>query len=183
MIDLDELERVARGATPGPWTVDIDIFVEVDGYQACISDPGVTMLAKLAIGVDLHWGATEEWTSADNEERDRRFEQAKQSHAMRDASFIAAANPTVVLDLIAMAREEALAKQEVSMQLGDALGELRLAQGDLEALTRTHDRSSREVAALRVVEMHVRELLRDEPRKSELLRDALVDLDNARALP
>lgn len=84
-IDLDELERLAKAATPGPW-------------EASSDEPGDVVI----------WGPREEWLAnignwaRQHEEidPDRAARQYVELRDAADAAFIAAANPQTVLALV-----------------------------------------------------------------------------------
>lgn len=78
-VDLDALAQLARAATPGPWKTDVDQFNEEDGRVVCITDDHIDLLATIGIG-DQQNPYDGQW--------------------MRDARYIAAASPDVVLALI-----------------------------------------------------------------------------------
>ncbi|MBX6335200.1 hypothetical protein ISD63_00975 [Pseudomonas aeruginosa] len=79
MTDHAELRRLAKAATPGPWT----LYVPED-YQGPDELPGYGV--ECAEGRAIVWGALEPETGC-------QFD--------RDAEFIAAANPQAILKLIA----------------------------------------------------------------------------------
>ncbi|MBW6333102.1 hypothetical protein KZ851_03045 [Pseudomonas aeruginosa] len=79
MTDHAELRRLAKAATPGPWT----LYVPED-YQGPEELPGYGV--ECAEGRAIVWGALEPETGC-------QFD--------RDAEFIAAANPQAILGLIA----------------------------------------------------------------------------------
>ncbi|MFU3458075.1 hypothetical protein ACM7KX_30010 [Pseudomonas aeruginosa] len=79
MSDHAELRRLAKAATPGPWT----LYVPED-YQGPEELPGYGV--ECAEGRAIVWGALEPETGC-------QFD--------RDAEFIAAANPQAILKLIA----------------------------------------------------------------------------------
>lgn len=73
-LNLDEIERVAREATPGPWTFHEDrygnAFNDADGNHVCFAAPCATENSELVI-------------------------------SPADAAFIAALHPAAVLELVA----------------------------------------------------------------------------------
>jgi hypothetical protein len=75
-VDLDELERLAREATPGTWTAGED-----GGMGVVLRESGVPV------------ANTGYWATDDSDDQDR-----------RNADFIAATNPQTVLALIARLR-------------------------------------------------------------------------------
>jgi len=89
-VDVTKLRALCEAATPGPWKHDLDMFDIDDGYEACVADDHVELLARIDTGVECHKGG-EKWTSADSAERDARCVHARSSQAMRDAALIAAA--------------------------------------------------------------------------------------------
>ena len=76
MIDLDELRRLALGATPGPWHFHQDDGTALDISEVCIPRPEEDVDLSIASLLDD-----------------------------RDGAFIAAANPQVILELIERLRE------------------------------------------------------------------------------
>ena len=86
MIDLDEIERLARAATPGPWEyrsakrpvdgqTDYGIGAQIDGRRYCIAEV---------------FGRVSEFITP---------------NAFATAAFIAALNPAAVLELVERVRE------------------------------------------------------------------------------
>ena len=96
--DLAALERHARGATQGQWSADLDMFSTEEGIVASICDEKVKMLVKIETGERV-LGA-DPWKDADSVRRDAAWARARASQEMRDAEYIAAASPGVVLALI-----------------------------------------------------------------------------------
>lgn len=80
MVDIDELERLALAATPGPWWQNPDA-----GNQVCLGDVN---------GIDICFvaGPGDDWSEANQ-------------------AFIAAANPAVILGLVAEVRRLRAAKE------------------------------------------------------------------------
>jgi hypothetical protein len=113
----EHYRSLLAAATPGPWTNDVDVFD--DEYTACVTDgtgPGFTMLVTIGTEIPIHesLGA---WTADDSAERERRYELARESQAVRDASLIASA-PTALAELLA---ENARLREMVreALALGD----------------------------------------------------------------
>jgi hypothetical protein len=94
MIDLDELERLARNATPGPWFAadwGNDFGDNLTTIEA--QEPEVLYAGQSSIWPD----GIQKLRIAETEEGERPIE---------DAAYIAAANPAVILELIRMVREK-----------------------------------------------------------------------------
>lgn len=83
-VDLDNLERLARAATPGPWRECSDLPC----YAIAAGDYRVVQTTNQ--NNYRHSGASGRWLGIENE---------------RNAAYIAAANPTTMLTLIARLRE------------------------------------------------------------------------------
>lgn len=83
-IDLDELERLAKAATPGPWHERT-----IDGSNWSIDDENDDQVCQMA-------------------QRGSFTHQIKTNHAERHANtaFVVAANPAVILELIRRVREK-----------------------------------------------------------------------------
>lgn len=92
MSDLDRLEKLAREATPGPWVVDSEREESDFGSYSVHGIKGV---------------APTRWYS-DSDMAHTALEPLEYP----DAEFIAAANPSVVLDLIAKLREVTESRNE-----------------------------------------------------------------------
>ena len=106
-LDLDRLEQLARGATPGPWSHDLDQFSDEDGPEACITDGTIAMLARIGTDVALPPRLPDHipFTAERRASLDAAWALAKESQAMRDAAFIAAASPDVVIALVQRVRK------------------------------------------------------------------------------
>ena len=112
MIDLEKLKKLARAATPGPWVTAHDTFM-CDG------------------GRDWYVKAGDEYiVSGDHADDDP------------DCRFVAAANPTAVLELIERleraeqergALQQTLASRSTCMGVGDGNGKL-FVYGDYESI-------------------------------------------------
>jgi len=90
VVDLDDLEAKARAATAAPWTT---VERREDASVAVLAPTGERIVASTSMFMSIH---------------ERR---------VRDAAFIAAANPAVVLDLITQLRAE----QERADEMADFL--------------------------------------------------------------
>ena len=103
MTNAQELEKLAKAATPGPWfQCGSPWFSDGSGVLAGSPDPHVGVLI-----VD-----TENWTGAREEAADGYAGQLADPDA--DAAFIAAANPAAILSLLSdlrAAREQAKAAE------------------------------------------------------------------------
>jgi hypothetical protein len=80
-VNLDELEKLARAATPGPWTSDV--WIETDGNG---------------------WRATGPHHEAEAHDHGSEPGSPDEQAAQADARFIAACDPTTVLALLAVAK-------------------------------------------------------------------------------
>jgi hypothetical protein len=80
-VDLDEIERLAKEATPGPWTSSIETDPETDKPGIIWADAGHHCIGDM--------------------------------YATDDADYIAAVNPSVVLELIAELREYRRREDEI----------------------------------------------------------------------
>lgn len=92
MINLDEIERLANAATPGPWDAECD-----DGEGEVVVNAGTarTMWSANGIGVRASsWRYTDRIMTRDD------LWDADFEHASADAEFIAATGPDVTLALI-----------------------------------------------------------------------------------
>ena len=101
MIDLDELEKLARAATPGPWTALPDkTYPDRDRCVGIVGPP--------------ERNAYDELEPVRLVETDSAFYPPR----MKDAAFIAAANPQVVLELISNQRLLAADRDGLYQQVG-----------------------------------------------------------------
>jgi hypothetical protein len=86
---LDEIEALAKAATPGPWQrllSDDSLFVEAQNDHACAN---VCRVTPVIPGSGLSW---------------RQRDMANPSRHEADAVFIAAANPATVLAMVEVIR-------------------------------------------------------------------------------
>lgn len=84
MTDLDELERLAKAATKGPWRTHM-LFSQGERPDVAICGDGTTVVA--ADGFPWHRAPWRDYAAVTN-----------------DAAYIAAANPAVILELVAELR-------------------------------------------------------------------------------
>lgn len=89
VVNLDDLETVARAATPGPWSSDEDRVCNGQCGDPVRYHDGSCCDRRSAVGCYMEYHS-----SCNTVARD----------ADRDAKYIAAASPDVVLKLIAVAR-------------------------------------------------------------------------------
>lgn len=101
MTDLDDLEKKAREATPGPWVSDC----EEESRQ--ILDPDEY------IDVSVWQGVSFEGKFINNIAFD---------NCIANADYIAAANPSAILDLIARCRKAEARVAELEAQSGEVVG-------------------------------------------------------------
>lgn len=96
---LDDLEKLEKAATPGPWEHDLDVFdSEEYEIQACVTNgKAVDLLALIATGVHAR-----ESGDADPLNK-KQWALARESKAQADAAFIAAAR-NALPELIKIAR-------------------------------------------------------------------------------
>jgi hypothetical protein len=100
MIDLDELRKLAKVATPGPWHFHQDDGTALDISEVCIPRPEEE-------DVDLSIASLLE---------------------DRDGAFIAAANPQVILELIERVREAEAERDAALARIAELERELTLLQ-------------------------------------------------------
>lgn len=99
--DVVKLRAAAQAATKGPWAANLDVFNDEDGIVACVVDSPITMLVQIGTDIPLHHVPDDgRWTAEDDAKRDAQWEKARQSQALRDANYLAAASPDVVLSLL-----------------------------------------------------------------------------------
>ena len=91
--DLDRLEALARAATPGPWEARPDPQAYPNWYLVYADKAEPPLLAQVLTGTSMYSMRSDLWP-----ERSRQ--------AKLDATFIAAANPSTVLRLIAECRRK-----------------------------------------------------------------------------
>lgn len=94
MIDLDELEKLAKAATPGPWHFHQDDGTALDISEVCIPRPEEDVDLSIASLLED-----------------------------RDGAFIAAANPQAVLELIELVRKAERAHRTVAKLYGKVTAE------------------------------------------------------------
>jgi hypothetical protein len=80
--DLNHIKQLAQEATQGDWKAELDVFSEEEGIVATICDDKVNMLAIIDTEIKNDW------------------DKARQSQALKDAKYIAAVSPQVVLKLL-----------------------------------------------------------------------------------
>lgn len=100
MADHSTLRKLATAATPGPWEAELDCFSEADKIEAVVSTEGTRMLFSSGTDVPLHRQAGARWTEDDELKRDAQWAKARETQELRDAQYIAAANPSAVLALL-----------------------------------------------------------------------------------
>jgi hypothetical protein len=104
--DLDAIEQLARAATPGPYQSDLDMFSMDEGINAIVSNVGTTILFAAETDVMPHRRSDDEpWTAEDRAKRDEQWAKARETQELRDAHYIAAVSPDVVLSLLAELRK------------------------------------------------------------------------------
>jgi len=96
---LAHLRALASAATPGPWESDLDICDSEEGIVALVFDGEYRLFASLATDVVIKQRG-ETWTEEDTKRRDEYWRFARSSQELRDAQYIAAANPQAVLALL-----------------------------------------------------------------------------------
>ena len=84
-MNIEELERLAKRATPGPWKRNVNIY----------SDPGY---CQIYTGAGPSHGSY--WESGSEGKRI-----SGEPKAEADAAFIAAANPAAILELVALVKK------------------------------------------------------------------------------
>lgn len=110
MTDLNELKKLAEAATPGPWSCPIEDHDSIAAQVEFIERPGGLALSAV-------WLASVDQENRGDYDSERCFSQ----EAENDRRFIAAANPTTVLDLIARLEraEKALEQAAVFLDIND----------------------------------------------------------------
>jgi len=94
-MDLEKLKVLAQAATPGPWSRDTNSGLSGDVFAK--QHPSY-LASPRGYPVCLTWGL---WHSQKSPEAEKR----KQKEANRNADYIAAASPDVVLSLISEIEE------------------------------------------------------------------------------
>lgn len=97
-IDRDKLRELASRATPGPWQASVDLFADDEDIRAVVDTPNVDLMFSCGTDVMPHRGGdspSNPWTADDSRKRDEQYAKARESQAMRDAAFIAAARTAV----------------------------------------------------------------------------------------
>lgn len=115
-LDFDALEKTAKEATPGPWSVDPDAFGRDDGWSDA-------MAIAATVG------------------RQKIYARAGSNYPSNDQRYIAAANPETVLVLLALARRTVEAEARAAEMDRDALDDQIIIEGrSKEAITLTRER-------------------------------------------
>jgi hypothetical protein len=127
--DLDAIEQLARAATPGPYQSDLDMFSMDEGINAIVSNVGTTILFAAETDVMPHRRSDDEpWTAEDRAKRDEQWAKARETQELRDAQYIAAVSPDVVLSLLAELRK-LRALRDLVQDFRDDDGKVRDAEG------------------------------------------------------
>lgn len=100
MTDLDKLEELAKAATPGPWEAEVD---GSEGTTEINAGSALTTWTEYEDGLRIGSPARSWHTTDRIVERDDLYDDDFEQ-AAADAEFIAAANPTVILDWTATHR-------------------------------------------------------------------------------
>jgi len=147
-IDRDALRRLCEAATPGPYVAEVDIF-DGDVWEAIVSNAGTSILFTAGTDVPVHHGVLNgAWSAEDSRMRDEQCAKAKQSQAMRDAQFLAAAR-TAIPELLDECerleaegaawsdlcnKQNALLEEKYRVSDSNVCGWCRMAAGDPEQL-------------------------------------------------
>lgn len=97
-LDIETLRALALKATAGPWSADLDMFDSNEGIVCLVSDPTCELMAIL--GTDLVIESAEPWTAEAEAAKNAQWRKARETQQLRDAAYIAAANPQAVLALL-----------------------------------------------------------------------------------
>lgn len=123
MPDLEQLDALAKAATPGEWLVWNGPQYVGGGADLCIG-VGDTWLANMdhrnCVNRMHHMGCHEEGCKLQGEADICSFSSEISVEQSANAAFIAAANPATVLALIAQARQLAQVKALVETLKGEA---------------------------------------------------------------
>ena len=100
--DRQRLRELAHKATPGPWIGELDMF-EPGEIVAVISDKPVNMFATIDSHERFYCPEDPdeyEWTAEHEVQKNAAWKRARESQALKDGEYIAAANPATMTALL-----------------------------------------------------------------------------------
>ena len=86
----EELLALAAAASPRPYVAELDDFGNGE-HEAIVSNAKTDILFTAGTGIGYAAPADGSWTPADEEAKNETWRRARETQAMRDAAFLAAA--------------------------------------------------------------------------------------------